>query len=273
MAEAITNARGKPNFIAYSAGSHPTGMVRPEALKQIEMADWPTTGLRSKSWEEFAKPDAPKLDFVFTVCDSAAKEVCPVWPGQPLTAALGCSRSRGRSGNRERSAACLQQRLLHASAQNRPVPESPAEEHRQAGAPERNRQYRPAMKFNLRARVVAEFLGTGFLVAAVVGSGIMAERLSAGNTAIALLANTIATGAALAALMLTVAPISGAHMNPRGFNSKCARTRAALVGNLPICLCAINWGDSGNHPGARNVCASSDFSFPSRSQWFRAIPE
>jgi arsenate reductase (thioredoxin) len=86
MAEAIFNDRGKPNFIAYSAGSHPTGIVRPEALKQIEMAYLPTTGLRSKSWEQFAKPDAPKLDFVFTVCDNAAKEVCPVWPGQPLTA-------------------------------------------------------------------------------------------------------------------------------------------------------------------------------------------
>src|SRR6266567_4950335 len=89
MAEAIFNHRGKPNFIAYSAGSHPTGIVRPEALKQIEMADWPTTGLRSKSWEEFAKPDAPKLDFVFTVCDNATKEVCPVWPGQPMTAHWG----------------------------------------------------------------------------------------------------------------------------------------------------------------------------------------
>jgi arsenate reductase len=89
MAEAIFNYRGKPNFIAYSAGSHPTGTVRPEALKQIEMAELPTAGLRSKSWEEFARPDAPKLDFVFTVCDSAAKEVCPVWPGQPLTAHWG----------------------------------------------------------------------------------------------------------------------------------------------------------------------------------------
>jgi arsenate reductase (thioredoxin) len=89
MAEAIFKHRGKPNFIAYSAGSHPTGIVRAEALKQIEMAYLPTDGLRSKSWDEFAKPDSPKLDFVFTVCDSAAKEVCPVWPGQPLTAHWG----------------------------------------------------------------------------------------------------------------------------------------------------------------------------------------
>jgi arsenate reductase len=89
MAEAILNSKGKPNFHAYSAGSHPSGKVRPEALRQIEIAKLPTTGYRSKSWEEFAKPDAPKLDFVFTVCDSAAKEACPVWPGHPITAHWG----------------------------------------------------------------------------------------------------------------------------------------------------------------------------------------
>ena len=101
MAEAIFNHRGKPNFIAYSAGSHPTGIVRPEALKQIEMAYLPTTGLRSKSWEEFAKPDAPKLDFVFSVCDSAAKEVCPVWPGQPMTAHWGVPDPAATQGTEE----------------------------------------------------------------------------------------------------------------------------------------------------------------------------
>jgi arsenate reductase (thioredoxin) len=89
MAEAIMNHKGRPNFFAYSAGSHPSGAVRPEAIARIESAHLPTDGLRSKSWDEFAKPDAPKLDFVFTVCDNAAKEVCPVWPGQPLTAHWG----------------------------------------------------------------------------------------------------------------------------------------------------------------------------------------
>jgi arsenate reductase len=89
MAEAIMNRKGKPHFTAYSAGSHPTGKVRPEALKQVEAARLSTAGLRSKDWSEFAQPGAPKLDFVFTVCDSAAKEVCPVWPGQPLTAHWG----------------------------------------------------------------------------------------------------------------------------------------------------------------------------------------
>ncbi len=89
MAEAILNGKGKPLFTAYSAGSHPSGSVRPGALKQIESAHLPTEGLHSKSWEEFAKPDAPKMDFVFTVCDKAAQEMCPVWPGQPMTAHWG----------------------------------------------------------------------------------------------------------------------------------------------------------------------------------------
>jgi arsenate reductase len=80
MAEAILNRKGFPNFTAYSAGSHAKGLVHPAALRQIEIAKLPTTGLRSKGWDEFAKPDAPRLDFVFTVCDNAAKEVCPVCP-------------------------------------------------------------------------------------------------------------------------------------------------------------------------------------------------
>lgn len=89
MAEAIMNWRGRPNFKAYSAGSHPTGIVRPEALRLIGEAGLSTEGLRSKSWEEFALPDSPHLNFVFTVCDNAANEVCPVWPGQPITAHWG----------------------------------------------------------------------------------------------------------------------------------------------------------------------------------------
>jgi arsenate reductase len=89
MAETILNYRGKGMFTAYSAGSHPSGTPRPEALKQIESSDMPTEGLRSKSWDEFAAPGAPHLDFVFTVCDSAANEACPYWPGQPMTAHWG----------------------------------------------------------------------------------------------------------------------------------------------------------------------------------------
>jgi arsenate reductase (thioredoxin) len=89
MGEAIMNYNGRPNFTAYSAGSHPSGTVRPEAIRQLETAHLPTNNLRSKSWDEFAKPDAPKMDFVFTVCDNAANEICPFWPGQPQTAHWG----------------------------------------------------------------------------------------------------------------------------------------------------------------------------------------
>src|SRR6201987_3352107 len=89
MAEVILNQKGRPNFRAYSAGSHPAGKVRAEALKQLQVAHLPADGLRSKDWEEFARPGAPQMDFVFTVCDNAAKEVCPVWPGQPMTAHWG----------------------------------------------------------------------------------------------------------------------------------------------------------------------------------------
>jgi arsenate reductase len=89
MGEAILNHRGRPTFAAFSAGSHPTGTVRSEALHQLKVAGIDTTGLRSKNWNEFAQPGAPPLQFVFTVCDNAANEVCPVWPGQPVTAHWG----------------------------------------------------------------------------------------------------------------------------------------------------------------------------------------
>jgi len=86
MAEALLNQKGFSNFTGYSAGSHPNGRVHPEALRQIVTAGLPTNGLRSKSWDEFAGPDAPRVHFVFTVCDRAASEVCPIWPGHPLKA-------------------------------------------------------------------------------------------------------------------------------------------------------------------------------------------
>jgi arsenate reductase (thioredoxin) len=86
MAEAILNHRSKPNFTAYSAGSHPLGHVNPNALRQLQTAGLSIAGLRSKSGDEFAHPGAPQMDFVFTLCDDAAQEVCPVWPGQPMTA-------------------------------------------------------------------------------------------------------------------------------------------------------------------------------------------
>jgi arsenate reductase len=89
MAESILNRHGLGRFEAHSAGSRPTGKVHPMALELLERYNYPTARLRSKSWHEFAGPDAPALHFVFTVCDRAAGEACPVWPGQPMTAHWG----------------------------------------------------------------------------------------------------------------------------------------------------------------------------------------
>ncbi|MGB8729844.1 MAG: arsenate reductase ArsC [Candidatus Sulfotelmatobacter sp.] len=101
MAEGIMNARGKPRFTAYSAGSHPAGAVRSEALRELEAAHIETAGFRSKSWDEFAGAEAPRIDFVFTVCDSAAKEVCPIWPGHPMTAHWGIPDPAAVQGSEE----------------------------------------------------------------------------------------------------------------------------------------------------------------------------
>ena len=98
---AILNQKGLGRFTAYSAGSHPSGAVRPEAIRQLEGAHLPVSSLRSKSWDEFAKPGAPQLDFVFTVCDNAAYEVCPVWPGQPMTAHWGIPDPAAVQGSEE----------------------------------------------------------------------------------------------------------------------------------------------------------------------------
>jgi arsenate reductase (thioredoxin) len=87
--EVIMNTMANGRFVAYSAGSHPAGRVNPMTIELLQKNRLPTAGLRSKSWNEFAQPDAPRLDFVFTVCDSAAGETCPVWPGQPITAHWG----------------------------------------------------------------------------------------------------------------------------------------------------------------------------------------
>ena len=89
LAEAYLNAAGRGRYHAFSAGSHPKGTVNPFALELLRQQRLDTTGLRSKDWSEFAQPGAPQMDFVFTVCDHAAQEVCPVWPGQPMTAHWG----------------------------------------------------------------------------------------------------------------------------------------------------------------------------------------
>lgn len=89
MAEVILNQLGRGRFRAYSAGSHPSGMVNPFSIEFLQGAGLSTEGLRSKNWEEFARPGAPQMDFIFTVCDNAAGEVCPIWPGKPMTAHWG----------------------------------------------------------------------------------------------------------------------------------------------------------------------------------------
>jgi arsenate reductase len=101
LAEAYLNAAGSGRFRAHSAGSHPAGNVNPFALELLQKYRLPTEGLRSKSWDEFARPGAPKLDFVLTVCDNTAGEVCPIWPGQPLTAHWGVADPAAVAGDDE----------------------------------------------------------------------------------------------------------------------------------------------------------------------------
>ena len=101
LAEAYLNHAGRGRFRAYSAGSHPTGRINPFALELLAKAGLPTSGLRSKSWDELARPDAPKIDFVFTVCDSAAAEVCPIWSGQPTSAHWGIPDPAAVAGSEE----------------------------------------------------------------------------------------------------------------------------------------------------------------------------
>ena len=105
MAEALLNQLGHGRFRAFSAGSMPTGSVNPHVLDLLQRNGMPTEGIRSKSWDEFASPDAPKLDFVFTVCDQAAGEVCPVWPGQPMTAHWGLEDPAAVQGEEEQKKA------------------------------------------------------------------------------------------------------------------------------------------------------------------------
>jgi protein-tyrosine-phosphatase len=112
LAEAILNKIGKDKFAAYSAGSQPKGAVHPQALGLLERLGYSTNGLRSKSWEEFSTPGAPVLDFVFTVCDNAANEVCPVWPGQPMTAHWGVPDPAAAQGTQAEIAAAFRDAYL-----------------------------------------------------------------------------------------------------------------------------------------------------------------
>ena len=188
--------------------------------------------MSSKPWDVFAEPGAPVMDFVFTVCDDAAGETCPVWPGQPMTAHWGIEDPAKVEGTDIEKEAAFVARLplpqephlgLHQPAaplDRRPGARQPAPRHRQDGGSDRQgrrpgRHPDPAMsEAALGRRLGAEAVGTALLLATVVGSGIMAERLAGGNVAVALLGNTIPTGAILVVLILVFGPVSGAHFNP-----------------------------------------------------------
>lgn len=108
MAEAVFNTVGKDRFKAYSAGSHPTGIVHPLAIELIQKLDYPIEALRSKSWDEFVAPDAPQMDFIITVCDKAASEPCPLWPGCPITSDWGLEDPAAVDGSLEEQRAVFQ---------------------------------------------------------------------------------------------------------------------------------------------------------------------
>jgi len=112
LAEAILNKAGRGKFVAYSAGSQPKGAVNPQALSLLKRLGYATEGYRSKSWDEFAAAGAPQLDFVFTVCDNAANEVCPIWPGQPITAHWGVPDPAAVEGTDEQIAAAFRDAYL-----------------------------------------------------------------------------------------------------------------------------------------------------------------
>ena len=134
MAECILNRLGAGKFRAYSAGSQPAGKVNPFALELLRKTNYDVSNLRSKSWEEFAEPGAPKLDFVFTVCDNAANEVCPIWPGQPMTAHWGLPDPAAAQGHRGGAESRLRRHHAHADPPDRDLREPAVRQVQQAVA-------------------------------------------------------------------------------------------------------------------------------------------
>jgi glycerol uptake facilitator-like aquaporin len=184
-----------------------------------------TSTLRSKSWKEFTRADAPQLDFILTVCDNAAAETCPVWPGKPATAHWGIADPAASDGNASEIAKAFEDTyrellarvgLLVAFPLDSLDPATIRSDLQRIGTIEgaTAKAQRAVTDFSLARRLAAEGLGTAFLLATVIGSGVMAFKLAGGNGALALLCNTIPTGAILTVLILTFGPLSGAHFNP-----------------------------------------------------------
>ncbi len=226
LAESILRKDGRRNFRAFSAGSQPKGTVNPFAIKVLDRLDYPTDGLRSKSWEEFARSDAPVMDFVFTVCDNAAGESCPVWPGQPMTAHWGIEDPAAVEGTDIEKEAAFVAAFRYLKNRIAAFTSLPLESIDRLSLGDQVARHRPQRRLDLRPgegqlmsefdlprRLAAEALGTALLVATVVGSGIMAETLTK-DVALALLGNTLPTGAILVVLITILGPISGAHFNP-----------------------------------------------------------
>ena len=188
MAEALVSVIGGGRFVGYSAGSHPTGRVNPFAVELTTQIGYPADRLRSKSWDEFAAPDAPQMDFIITVCDNAAGEVCPIGPAKPATrtgalptrrrlrAAMKKSGRRSAASSTRSRSACARSPVCRWRARCTVAATRSTQDWRNAGGD----------GVMLRRALIAEFLGSLLLACVVVGSGILAERLAAGNAAVAL---------------------------------------------------------------------------------------
>ena len=179
----VLNRLGDGKFRAFSAGSFPKGEVHPYALELLERQSYPTKHLRSKSWDEFAVPGAEPLDFVFTVCDNAAGEVCPIWPGQPMTAHWGLPDPAAVEGNEAERRLAFAETLQDAPQPDRGLRESADQVAGQDELAESTARDRPhfIVSSSLSRRLAAEAVGSVLLLATVIGSGIMADELAGGN--------------------------------------------------------------------------------------------